>query len=135
MLYVSIDLLLLLLLLLVMVPHWNRWRSRRFRLPIAALFRLHRIQYFVVLNKVVDEFARFTIFQMLVPHARLLEEGFERFLLAAQIEATGRAPADVRHVLEVGRHADVLLAQASLTLGFGWPLEGLLVGSVRNHRS
>lgn len=79
-------------------------------LPSDALLRLHRVHHLVVLNEVVDEFARFAILQMLIPHARLLEERFERFLFAAQVEATGRTPADVRYVLEVRRHANVLLA-------------------------
>lgn len=82
----------------------------RLLLPSATLFRLHRIHHLIVLNEVVDKFARFAILQMLVPHTCLLEEQLERFLLAAEIESTGRTPADVRYVLEVRRHANVLLA-------------------------
>lgn len=119
------GLLLLLLLqlgLLVMVPDRDGWRS--LLAVVAGLFRLHRVQHLVVLNEVVDEFARLAIFQMLIPHAGLLQERLQRVLLAAQVEPTGRAPADVRDVLKVRRHPDVLFAQSSLGLVLGGSLVG-----------
>lgn len=135
MLNTSVGLLLLgggllgLLLLLVMVP--DRDGRRSLLAVVAGLFRLHRIQHLVVLNEVVDEFARLAIFQMLIPHAGLLQERLQRVLLAAQIEPTRRAPADVRHVLKVRRHPDVLFPQPSLGLVLGGSLVGCHGGGGR----
>lgn len=109
-------------LLLVMVP--DRDGRRSLLAVVAGLFRLHRIQHLVVLNKVVDEFARLAIFQMLIPHSGLLQERLQRVLFAAQIEPTGRTPPDVRHVLKVRRHPDVLLPKPALGLVLGGSLVG-----------
>ena len=67
-------------------------------------------------DEVVNELFRVGVLQLLLRNSGFLEEAFELFVLAVDVEARVRVPPDVRYVFEVEGDADVGFGDVSFAL-------------------